>query len=274
MQAIAARSVLWLLTLALLPAVATAADDEHAHSQDTDAEPPWSQADEHYDPEEMRRAREQLQHHHGSALGWLSVFERTEIRGYDGTEFVWDASGWVGGDINKFLWKTEGEYDLDTDELEDGELQALWSHAISPYWDIQLGYRQDVSPRGTAYAVFGVHGLAPYWWEVDVAVFVSHRGDVFGRAEIEYEWTYSKQLILQFRAEINLSLQAVEEQDVIRGITQLEAGMRLRYEVTPRFAPYVGIRHALVLPAQNLDNLEFDTNSYETTVLLGLRGWY
>ncbi len=137
--------------------------------------------------------------------------------------------------------KTEGEKIFDGD-LEEAELQVLYSRAITAFWDIQAGVRQDFKqgPSRTS-GVIGLQGLSPYWFEVDVAAFISEDGDISARVEGEYEVLLTQRLIAQPRAELNLAAQDVEELGIGSGFTDVELGLRLRYEVRREFAPYVGV---------------------------------
>lgn len=203
----------------------------------------WSMADAYWGRDAMARAREKAQNSHGSAAGYFIQAERLEYRSNEGDpQILWDGQGWIGGDRNKFWVKTEGEYDFEEGAVEDAEVQALWSHAFSRYFDIQAGLRHDFAPGPErSYAVIGLNGLAPYWFEVDAAFFVSDKGDVFARAEVEYDLLLAQRLVLQPRAELNLAFQDVPENSLGAGLSTLEAGTRLRYEIKREFAPYIGV---------------------------------
>ena len=167
--------------------------------------------------------------------------DRLEYRAQDGADaFLWDANAWYGKDYDKAWIKTEGEIADGT--VEDGEAQLLWSHAIAPFWDVQTGIRQDfgVGPDRT-HGVIGLEGLAPGWWEVDAALFLSNKGDVTGRAEAEYDMMITQKLILQPRAEINIAFQDVPAQGIGSGLSDFALDLRLRYRIQPEFAPYIGI---------------------------------
>jgi copper resistance protein B len=253
------------LALATLPALA----------QEAETSPPWSQADEYYDPVEMAAAREAVQAGSGHQTDWYVQIDRFETQfGGDENTQVWDTQGWYGGDINKLWFKAEGEYSFGTDEIEDAELQALWSRAISPYFDFQAGVRYDFEPGGRTHTVVGVQGLAPYWFELDAAAFVSTKGDVTARIEAEYEFLLSQRLILQPRAEINLSAQDIPELQIGSGITNIEAGLRLRYEFVREFAPYIGVAWQSSL-GETADIIKAAGGETARTVfVLGIRAWY
>lgn len=178
---------------------------------------------------------------------WLLLIDQLEYRNNDGSNtFNWDAQGWVGGDYRRIWVKTEGEVDLEGDEGTEAEIQVLYGQLIAPFWDLQVGLRYDRldSPDrdlDRAFAVVGVQGLTPYLFEVDAALFISEDGDVSARLSAEYELLLTQRLVLQPELEVNLALQEVEEFGVGTGLNDIELGLRLRYEVTRKFAPYVGI---------------------------------
>ncbi len=191
----------------------------------------------------MNEMREHLQKHHGGQTFWYAEGERLEYRSNEGEPlFLWDAQGWFGGDINRLWLKTEGEYDFRADAFESAEVQAVWSRAVTDYFDLQAGVRHDFAPGDSrTFAVVGVQGLLPYLFEVDAALFVSDDGDVEARIETEYELLITQRLILQPRAELNFAAQDIAAYDVGAGLSNVEMGARLRYEVSRQFAPYVGI---------------------------------
>ena len=180
---------------------------------------------------------------HGGQTIWYAEGERLEYQSNEGDPlFLWDAQGWHGGDRNRLWMKTEGEYDFDADEVEEAEVQALWSRPVSRYFDFQAGVRHDFAPGDDrTFAVAGVQGMLPYLFEIDAALFVSENGDVEARVETEYEFLITQRLILQPRAELNFAAQDIEEYGVGSGLSSAEVGARLRYEIKRQFAPYVGI---------------------------------
>lgn len=76
---------------------------------------------------------------------------------------------------------------------------------------------------------------------MDGSLFVSQDGDVSARFSAEYQLLLSQRLILQPEFETNIAIQKVEEFGVGSGLNDLELGLRLRYEISRKFAPYVGI---------------------------------
>ena len=171
----------------------------------------------------------------------IDRLEWSAVSGRDG--YLLDAQGWYGGDINKLWLKTEVEGDRGRNP-EKAEAQALWSRAINPWFDVQAGVRFDANrDPNRSHLVLGVQGLAPYWYEVDGAVFLSNKGELTARAEAEYDLRITQKLILQPLAEVDLSAQDIKELGIGAGLSTAELGLRMRYQVSQQFAPYVGLSY-------------------------------
>lgn len=200
-------------------------------------------ADAYYDPDDMAKAREVLKSSHGNQINSLILGERFEFQSNDGDPLaVWEAQGWVGGDEQKLWVKTEGEFESDDNRFEEAEVQLLYSRAVHAFWDFQAGIRQDFKPDPSrTYAVVGFQGLAPYWFELDTQLFLSDRGDVSARLEVEYELRLTQRLILQPRVELNAAFSDDLRTGVGSGLSTADAGLRLRYEIRREFAPYFGV---------------------------------
>ncbi|WP_428027352.1 copper resistance protein B [Altererythrobacter sp.] len=176
----------------------------------------------------------------GMPLFWFQG-DRLEYRARQGNDgYLWDIQGFYGGDIDKFWFKSEGEGSFG-EKPESAEVQALWSHAIAPFFDLQAGVRQDLTGPERTHAALGVQGLSPYLFEIDAAAFLSDKGNLTARIEAELDQRITQRLILQPRAELALSAQNIPELDIGSGIDRIELGLRLRYEIAREFAPYVGI---------------------------------
>ena len=177
---------------------------------------------------------------------YLLLLDQLEYRANDGEDtFNWDAISWVGGDYQRLWIKTEGDVGLDTGDGE-AELQLLYGKLISPFFDFQAGvkydqvYSSDGGP-GRASGVIGIQGLAPYLFELDASLFVSQDGDISARLGAEYQLLFTQRLVLQPEFETNIAIQQVEEFGVGSGLNDIELGLRLRYEISRQFAPYVGV---------------------------------
>lgn len=176
----------------------------------------------------------------GNQISSFFVADQNEFRsGGTGNEYSWEAQGWVGGDYNRVWLKTQGDLNIDANILENAEVQVLYSRAITPFWNLQIGGRYDFEPNPSrGFGVLGIQGLAPYFFEVDAAAFVSHKGDVSARLEAEYDVLLTQRLIAKPTVELNV---AVQEVAIGAGLSSVELGVRLRYEVVREFAPYIGV---------------------------------
>ena len=235
------------------PAEPRAAHDMGAHRETAEAPPasfpppaassgPLHAADSLFDPEVMAAARSRLRAEEGALMHYLFLADRLETAFGDGDErYAWDIEGWYGGDIHRLWLKSEGEGEPGG-RVDGAEIQALYSQAVSPFFDARLGIRHDVRPDpDRSYLVAGIHGLMPFVFEVDAALFLSEKGDLSGRMESEYDLRITQRLVLQPRIELEFAAQATPELGIGSGFNSIEAGMRLRYEVRREIAPYVGI---------------------------------
>lgn len=239
-------------------------------------EGPRHAADAIWGREAMEPSREQLARENGGMSTGMILIERLEARiATDGGEdgYLWDAQGWYGGDINRFVLKSEGEGEIGG-ALEDAEIQALYSRAIGAFFDLQAGVRFDPEPDNLTHLVVGVQGLAPYMFHVDGALFLSDRGDLTARVEAEYDQKITQALILQPRIEAEFSAQDIAERGIGSGITKIEPGLRLRYEIVPEFAPYVGIEYEAKLGETAEIARANGENPDGLKAIIGLRTWF
>ncbi len=214
-----------------------------ANAQAAGAQTPGEAADAYFGRAAMSEARAALRNEHGAGTNWFLLADRLEYQTDEGAPaLLFDGQGWWGTDGNKLWVKSEVARDFDAGRFEEAELQALWSRPVARFFDVQAGVRHDfVRGARRTFGVVGVQGLAPYWFEIDAAVFVSGEGDVSARVEAEYDLLLTQRLILQPRTELNFAVQDVEEAGVGSGLSTAELGLRLRYEFQRQFAPYVGV---------------------------------
>lgn len=204
-------------------------------------EGPSHAADAIWGADAMRPSRAALRRDHGAMSYTWFMADRAEYRaraGHDG--YLWDTQAFHGGDLDKLWLKSEGEGAFGG-EVELAEVQALWSHAVAPFFDMQAGVRQDLAGPSRTHAVIGIQGLAPYRFELDAAAFLSDRGELTGRIEAELDERITQRLILQPRIELGLSAQNIPQLGIGSGLDRAELGLRLRYEIAREFAPYVGV---------------------------------
>lgn len=177
-------------------------------------------------------------------LGY-AILNQNEIRTGNGTTtYRWDGEGWYGGNINRAWFKTEGNLDTRTGALNDTEVQTLYSRAISPFFNLQTGARYDFGNMpGQGWAVFGVEGLAPFFFDVGAYTFLSSNGHLGARLNGSYDLYVTQRLVLQPQIEMNFYSKRDARRGTGSGLSDIDTGLRLRYELTREFAPYIGVAY-------------------------------
>lgn len=152
----------------------------------------------------------------------------------------WDLRAGIGRNFDKLWLRSEGE--RRGGGLEHASTELFWSHATGPWWDRTIGLRHDSNPAGRDrdWAAIGVQGLAPYKFEVEATGYVGASGRLAARLEGEYEVLLTNRLILQPKLEANFYSRDDGENHIGKGLSDASFGLRLRYEFSRRFAPYVG----------------------------------
>lgn len=232
-------------------------------------------ADAYFDPTEMAQARAALRRENGAFNGSMILFDLAEYQARKGGDgYRWEGEAWFGGDIDRFLVKTEGEGTFG-EPLDDAELQLLYSRAVAPNWNVHAGLRHDFRPDPSrTYAVVGIEGIAPYWFHLSGQVFLSDRGDFRARAEASYDQRFTQHLILSPRAEVNFSAQDLPASGIGTGLTDLELGLRLRYELRKEFAPYIGVEWASKLSGTARYARAAGEDASATNLVAGIRFWF
>jgi copper resistance protein B len=155
-------------------------------------------------------------------------------------ELAWDATFWAGYAFNKLVVRTEG--DKRGGATEDAELEVLWSHSVTAWWDVVAGARADFEPGATeSWAAFGIRGLAPYRVEIEATAYVGDGGRFAARLEGEYGLLITPRLILQPQLELNWYGHSDPARGIGPGLSTAEAALRLRFELRREIAPYVGL---------------------------------
>jgi len=177
---------------------------------------------------------------HGTSLQYFVLANQLEWQDASGGGTNWDSSGWVGYDRNRLWLRTEGE--TSNGDLEAAEAHVLYGRAIGRWWDVVAGLREDIRPGSPqTWAAVGLQGLAPYRFEVEATGYVGTSGRTQLRLEAEYELFLTNRLIAQPLAEVDVFGKADPEHGIGAGLSALETGLRLRYELRRELAPYVGV---------------------------------
>jgi copper resistance protein B len=202
------------------------------------------------------------------------LFDQLETsRADNGAGLQWEARAWVGTDLNRLWLRSEGER-IDG-RTESAGLEVLYGHSVSPWWDVVTGIRHDFKPGGSQdFAAIGVTGLAPYKFEVEATAYIGRSGQTAARLEAEYETLLTNRLILQPLLEVNLYGKDDARRGIGSGLSTIEAGLRLRYEVTRQFAPYIGIVRERAFGGTADLRHEEGEDIDDTRFVAGLRVWF
>lgn len=152
----------------------------------------------------------------------------------------WDGNIWLGYDLNKLSIYSEGE--RTSEGLEKSQNELLYTRAILPYWDIQLGMTYDKNADASQkWAEVALSGLAPYYFETRAALLFNADGNWGLRLDAEYELLLTQKLIVTPSLEADFYTKDDQKMRLGSGLSSLEAGVRMRYEFIREFAPYVGV---------------------------------
>jgi copper resistance protein B len=211
---------------------------------------------------------------HDSAINSFFLINQLEWQDADdGSALSWDASGWIGGDIDRLWLRSEGE--RTNGKTEEAEVQALWGHAISPWWDVVAGVRQDFKPGDPqTWAALGVQGMALYNFEAQATAYIGEGGQSAARLEGDYDILLTNRLILQPTAEANFYGKNDPDRGVGSGLSDTEVGLRLRYEIRREFAPYVGVTWNRAYGNTADYASEEGEDRSEARLVLGVRLWF
>jgi copper resistance protein B len=214
------------------------------------------------------------QHMDDDPLNFMVLVDRLEVRSAQlGSPLVWDANLWIGRDFNKLLLRTEGEYR--EGHTEEGNIEAFWARPVSRWWDLVVGAREDFRPKQTrSWAALGVVGLAPYRFHVEATAYIGESARTALALQAEYELLLTNRLILQPRLELNLYGKEDRSRGIGSGLSDLEVGLRLRYELRREIAPYLGVAWVNRFGQTAELTRAAGMQPHELQALAGLRAWY
>lgn len=208
-------------------------------------------------------------------LVFMAKLDQLEVRKADGKDpIVAEGHAWLGHDLNKLWFKFDAE--KVGAELEELETQLLYSRAIAPYWDLQVGWRRDHKPSDEKrdWLAVGINGVAPYFFEVDAQLFFGENGRAAARLKGEYELLFTQKLVLIPEIQANAYTDNDPAIGIGSGLSDVSAGLRLAYHLRREFAPYVGVNWSRKF-GQTADFARDEGASVQDTQLvLGVRAWF
>jgi len=213
-------------------------------------------------------------HAHDGGIHSLVRFNRFEAWDADsGTGQAWEARAWFGGDVRRLWLRSEGERERGNTHAAD--LEVLYGHATGPWWDLLVGVRHDFNPGPSrTRAAIGVQGVAPYKFEVAATAYVGDGGHTEFKAEVDYELLFTSRLILQPLLKVELHGRDDPQRGIGSGLSSMEAGLRLRYEITRRFAPYLGVARERSFGGTADHRLAHGEAVDDTRWVAGVRWWF
>lgn len=202
------------------------------------------------------------------------MIDQFEKRYTDGADpLVLEADAWIGKDLHKAWFKVDAEQ-VDG-KLEEFEIQALYSRAIDPYWDFQVGWKHNSKPKPDSdWLALGFKGLAPYWFEVDSAAFIGEDGQVNLRLSAEYELMLTQQWVLSPEAEVNFYSKDDDSREIGSGLSDSQIGLRLRYEIKREFAPYIGVNWNRLYGGTEDHARSAGEDTDDVQFVAGIRAWF
>ena len=195
-------------------------------------------------------------------------FDKLEYQLSDEKSLSWDGSIFAGYDLNKIYIYSEGE--KSKSEKVSSETQLVYSRAILPFWDFQVGIEYDKIPNESQFwGVLGFQGLAPYFFETKTSLLFADDGNIGLKLDFEYEALITQKLILSPSIGLSLFSKNNEKMEIGSGLSNLNIGTRLRYEFKREFAPYIGIEWN-----KNYGNTNNYSSLDETYFVLGVKFWF
>ncbi len=205
--------------------------------------PAWNglyEADGVYGASNMAMARQMMRQDMGGQILSGGSLDLLEYQAGAGGGYRWEGETWVGGALNQFVLRTEGEGG-GREGLQTAEVDGYLSHALGPYTDLEFGLRQDVAPIGRSSLALQAQTLAPYGVALTGGLYISTLGEALGRIEASAAWFVTQRLELRPRVELNFAAQDTPATLTGRGLSDAELGLRMLYDIRRSFAPYVGV---------------------------------
>jgi len=201
------------------------------------------------------------------------ILNQLEGRFGETSSFRWSGEGWIGTDEDKVWLRTEGR--LVKGEMDDGIHELFYSRAVSTYFNALIGGRYDLDSKpGRGWGAIGIEGLAPQFFRVGLTGYVSGDGHFGAKVEGSYDLLVTQRLILQPQVEMNFYTRDDPARQTGAGLSEIDVGLRLRYEIARKFAPYVGVSYLGRFGGTANYVREAGGNPDEIRFLLGVRAWF
>lgn len=155
-------------------------------------------------------------------------------------DLAWDMDAWIGHDHNKLVLTSSAERNADV--LNSHELQLLYSHAVTAFWDAHIGWRGDTKPSPRRnWLALGVAGTAPWMLNTELNLYLDTHGRSNLTLEAEREFPITQQLHLVPDIEVIVNGKDDADTGNGSGLAEISTGLRLKYSLTRQFSPYLGV---------------------------------
>jgi copper resistance protein B len=208
--------------------------------------------------------------HGGQIFNMIKV--EADYAGDHGGLINWDVEGWIGGDRERVWLRSEGE--IEDGATETAEAQIYYGWNVDPFWDVLIGLRHDFEPETTTYLAASLVGLAPYFFETEASLFLSDEGDLSARFKQSIDLLVTQKLIVEPHVELEAFAQDVAGRGIGAGLSKVEAGVQIRYEIERQIAPYVDLVWERKLGETASIARTAGDDVEEATLRVGLRVWF
>lgn len=204
----------------------------------------------------------------------ILVDELEFASGNEGQGVGWSVLLTNGTDDSKFWLRSQGLKNGRERIDPESSVEALWWHSKGPYWGTLLGVRQDIGKGATTWLAGGIEGFTPYWFDVQLTGYVGTDGRLAARAKASYEILVTNRLIVTPQFETNLYSKRSIDREQGSGFSNVELSARVRYEISRKFAPYVGYVWERSLGGTADFRRARGADADEHRFLVGLRMWW
>ena len=207
------------------------------------------------------------------AVWFHAILDQFEGRFGSGASLRWDGEAWTGTDRDRLWLKSEGE--LQKGRISDGQQEVYYDTPLSAYFDLQAGFRYDLhSGAGRGWAALGIEGLAPDFFHVALTAYASDTGHYGAKLFASYDLLITQRLILQPETEWNFYTKTDPRRLTGAGVSSVDSGLRLRYEISRKFAPYIGLSYEKDFGQTHRLAAAAGEKTDSVRVAIGLRAWF
>ena len=194
----------------------------------------------------------------------------------NGSYLRWDGEAWAGDDYNRVWLKSEGRYDADNrGQMTDGDHELLYDRPISRYFNVQTGVRMDLDSGTTrTWAALGIQGLAIDFWNVEATIYASDEGHYALKTNAYYDLYLTQRLALQPQFETNWYTKEDRGRGIGAGLSDIDMGLRLRYEFSRKVAPYIGVAYQRFFGGTESLTREQSGHVNDVRAVFGLWTWF